>query len=356
MQLLYFRGMIIHKKWLVIWLAFGLFFIVVQVLLGGITRLTGSGLSITEWEVVGGILPPLNEAEWGVAFQKYKTIPQFELVNIDMQLSGFKFIYFWEWMHRLWARLLGAIFFVPFLYFLYRGWLTKSWIRLLLSAMLLGAAQGLVGWLMVVSGLKDNIYVRHTNLTQHLLMACVLFGYMVWLYWLAVDEWRGTGETSGLVMLKRPLFVLMCIVVVQLAYGGFMAGQRAAIDYPTYPLMNGKLVPDVLYNSSISWYANFIDNKTMIQFIHRLLPWLIVSFVFYLYFKIEAIQISNRERGIFHVMVGVIIIQILLGVLTITNSDKGHVPLLWGVLHQLMGVVFFIVTVSAYYHSSKKAG
>jgi cytochrome c oxidase assembly protein subunit 15 len=346
--------MVKNKKWLVIWLACGLLMILVQVLLGGITRLTGSGLSITEWKPLMGILPPLNSSDWDIAFNKYKLIPQFKLVNTSMQLADFKWIFFWEWFHRFWARMLGFVFFIPFLYFLYHKMLTNQWIKLLVIAMLMGALQGLVGWVMVASGLKENVYVKHTNLTQHLLMACGLFAYMVWLIWKAIDEYKPNTRFSQFNTLKKPMLILMITVVLQLAYGGLMAGQHAAIDYPTYPLMNGKLVPDALINDSIPFFANFIDNKATIQWIHRALPWAIVSIVFYLYFKIDAIKITALERKIIHIMLAVIGIQIILGILTLVNSDQGSVPLVFGVLHQLMGVVFFIIVVSAYYHCKKK--
>ena len=168
-----------------IWLLVGVGMLIVQILLGGITRLTGSGLSITEWDVVTGTLPPLNQAEWEVAFEKYKQTPQFGYLNSDFTLSNFKFIFFWEWFHRFWARLLGVVFLVPFIIFLVQRRFKPEMVRPLIILFLLGALQGAVGWIMVASGLTGNaIYVKPTRLALHFIFA---IGLLCYTYWFALQ-------------------------------------------------------------------------------------------------------------------------------------------------------------------------
>src|SRR5687767_10165883 len=186
------------SKPVAIWLLTGVGMIIIQIILGGITRLTGSGLSITEWDVITGTLPPLNAQDWSIEFEKYRQTPQYRLLNADFNLNDFKFIFFWEWMHRLWGRLIGVVFAIPFVVFLIQGRFKKEMIRPLVILFLLGALQGAIGWIMVASGLSgDAIYVKPTRLALHFVFAMVLLAYTFWFALkLLVPDHRLEGKNS----------------------------------------------------------------------------------------------------------------------------------------------------------------
>jgi len=221
------------------WLMIGLGMTIIQIALGGITRLTGSGLSITEWDVVTGSLPPLNEAAWLQEFDKYKATPQFRLLNTDFDLSDFKFIFFWEWFHRLWARLIGVVFAAGFIYFLVKKQFEKNIIRPLVILFVLGALQGLVGWIMVASGLEgDAVYVKPTRLALHFIFALGLLSYVYWFaLQLSVDEKKRTNCPA----LQKAALYIIAVLTIQLIYGALMAGHKAATAAATWPDINGYL-------------------------------------------------------------------------------------------------------------------
>src|SRR5690349_21990305 len=216
-----------------IWILIGVGMLIIQILLGGITRLTGSGLSITEWNVITGAIPPLNENAWIREFEKYKQTPQYQLLNIDFQLSDFKFIFFWEWLHRLWARLIGVVFIIGFVYLLVKGLLKKEMVKPLLILFLLGALQGAVGWIMVASGLTgDAVYVKPTRLALHFIFAMVLIAYAFWFFLVLVVP------KNDLVPARRIRSFtgwLIFLTTVQLVFGALMAGHKAATAAPTWP-------------------------------------------------------------------------------------------------------------------------
>jgi len=326
----------------------------IQVVLGGITRLTGSGLSITEWNLIMGTLPPLNEVQWTEAFSKYQNIPQYQLLNSKMQLHEFKFIFFWEWFHRLWARGIGLVFLFPFVYFIVKKYISipSRLFYQLVGLILLGGLQGAVGWIMVLSGLTENIYVAHTKLTLHLLLACILFAYIIWI---TLDIYYQlypiiNNDYHEFYNYKKLYISLLITVFIQLAYGGLMAGQRAALDYPTFPLMHGQWIPDNLVNDTIPLWANFIDNKTMIQFIHRLLPIIILALICYLYIGVYNKNIFPLVKQSIFTLLLLVVIQLALGIITLLFSAKGKIPWLWGALHQCFGIILFIVAVVINYH------
>src|SRR3954469_14737537 len=205
-----------------IWIMVGVGMLIIQVLLGGITRLTGSGLSITEWNVITGALPPIRHEQWLEEFSKYKQTPQFRLLNADFTLSDFKFIFFWEWFHRLWARLIGIVFLIPFIYFLIKGYF-KSWMVFpLVVLFLLGALQGAIGWVMVQSGLNDNdVYVNHIRLAAHFMAAMVLICYaLLFGLKLVINPLDRIAERA----LLRGAIIITILVCIQLIFGAFMAG------------------------------------------------------------------------------------------------------------------------------------
>lgn len=328
------------QKPVIFWLKSGIVMIMIMIMIGGITRLTGSGLSITEWRVVGGTIPPITEAEWKDAFEKYQQTPEFKIKNFDMKLEGFKSIFFWEYLHRLWGRIMGFVFFIPYLYFWKKGYFKENGLAIkMFMVLILGGLQGALGWFMVASGLVDQPHVSHFRLTAHLLMALLLITYLLWL----IYEVKIAGNDCE----KKPLHPLnflvknlLGIILIQLIYGGFMSGKKAAYFYPTYPDMGGKMIPDNLWIEG--GISNLTENVTMIHFIHRLLPWIIVTMFIYLIVKLKKLPADLlRLKSNLILIGGLITLQIILGIKTVV-LDEGQISVFWGTAHQVVGVTFFL--------------
>ncbi|HVZ55927.1 MAG TPA: COX15/CtaA family protein [Chitinophagaceae bacterium] len=329
-----------------IWLLVGVGMIIVQIALGGITRLTGSGLSITEWNVITGTLPPLNHRQWMEAFDKYRQTPQFQLLNFDFTLRDFRFIFFWEWFHRLWARLMGVVFFIPFVLFLIRGRFRAEMVRPLAILFLLGALQGAVGWIMVASGLTgDAIYVKPTRLALHFIFALGLLSYT---FWFALKLLVGRDRTvAGSFRLRRVTWLIAGVLVLQLLYGALMAGHKAATAAPTWPDINGSLLPAGLLAAPAGW-MNLLENKITIHFVHRGLAYLILALI--IWWTIRAVHIApgndllRRTRFLPLSIAGT---QVLLGILAVLVSPQ-IVPGHWGLfewiaqLHQLTAMLLLL--------------
>jgi cytochrome c oxidase assembly protein subunit 15 len=305
----------------------------VQVLLGGITRLTDSGLSITEWKPILGVVPPTDDAGWAEAFSKYQQIPQFQRLKSHLTLSEFKFIYFWEWFHRLWGRLLGVIFAVPLLVFWIQGRLEGLKARLL-GLFALGGVQGVVGWVMVASGLQELVYVSHLRLAAHFLLAAVLLAALVWM---------GLGLLSAPDAPRRdpPLTrftaVLLAAMVLQLTWGAFMAGLKAALAAPTWPTINGQWIPTGLFGGGWWW-----DDPLAVHFVHRMLAYLLVLATGVWWWIARRSLTAER-----HAVLSLALLQVVLGVLTTIQSV---IPgrLLWlGVAHQLVGLGLWVALVAS---------
>ncbi len=313
-----------------IWLLIGVGMIIVQILLGGITRLTGSGLSITEWNVVTGTLPPINEQAWMQEFIKYQQTPQYHYLNFDFTLKDFKFIFFWEWFHRLWARLIGVVFLIPFIIFLVQKRFKPSMVKPMMILFLLGALQGAIGWIMVASGLSgDAVYVRPTRLALHFIFALGLLSYT---YWFALELLVPYEKRTHDRISFRYSMGILVVLFFQLIYGALMAGNKAATAAPTWPDINGKLIPDGMNNHE-GW-LNLIDNRIAIHFIHRGLAYILVLLVFLLTIrlvKIKGSDLFNRHRWWPLVFV---LTQTLLGILAVLNSLK-IIPNQWGAFEWL---------------------
>ena len=306
--------------------------IVVQVALGGITRLTDSGLSITEWKPLLGVLPPLDEASWQDAFAKYQQIPQFRQLAPHLSLSDFKFIYFWEWFHRLWGRLLGFAFLLPFLVFLRQGRLGGLAKRLLVI-FALGGVQGLMGWVMVMSGLQDLVYVSHFRLAAHFLLAVLLLGAVVWLA-LSLGGPR-RARTAAQEPVWRLAVGVLALLAVQLAWGAFVAGLKAVHVAPTWPTMNGAWLPVGGWAQDLGLW-NLVNNPVTVVFVHRGLGYLVFLGVALLWLRLKAGGVGGRER---HLPAVLATVQVVLGVLaTLASIDAG--AFLWlGVAHQVVAVL-----------------
>jgi len=317
--------------------------IIIQILLGGITRLTGSGLSITEWDVITGTLPPMNQAQWLEEFNKYKQTTQFLLLNRDFTLDDFKFIFFWEWFHRFWARLIGVVFAIPFIIFLVQKRFKEEMIKPLIILFLLGALQGAVGWIMVASGLTgDAVYVQPTRLMLHFILALGLLSYTLWfaLQLLVPEEKRIVNRP-----LKNLTRTVIIILVLQLAFGALMAGHKAATAAPTWPDINGTLIPPSMF--SPDGLLNLIENRITIHFMHRLLAYILVVLILFWTWKAYLVNTSILFSKTRWLPVLLVVIQVVLGIFSVITSLR-IVPNQWGIfewmaqLHQLIAMVLLL--------------
>jgi len=323
------------------WLAIGVFMVIMQVVIGGITRLTGSGLSITRWEIVTGTLPPLNAAQWEEAFDLYKDTPQYQKINEGMSMGEFKFIYFWEYFHRLWARTMGLVFAIPFFIFWKKGYFDRMLFRRLLVVVGMAAIVASFGWIMVASGLVERPLVNAYKLTMHLSLALTLFGYLLWT---TFKVFQPNKQVFHRPLLKQGALVLAVLLGLQIALGGVVAGMKAALFYPTWPDMNGQLIPPILLDASAWNWQNFVEYDSspfmsaLVQFLHRGLAYLL-TFMTLAYFIFGLQQSPTRafRIGLYLVLV-TLIVQVSLGILTVINS-VGAVPVNLGVLHQGVAII-----------------
>lgn len=328
------------------WLLIGVVMIVIQVLIGGITRLTESGLSITEWKPLTGALPPLNHADWVTEFEKYRTTDQFKYVHQDFSLNKFKFIFFWEWFHRLWARLMGMVFLVGFIYFLAKKYFHKSMILPMVILFILGGLQGAIGWLMVKSGLvPEKYFVGHVELTTHLIAALILLAYTLWF---ALSLLPATRNKFYEPALKNTLLLIVVLVFFQLVYGGFMAGLKAGASAPTWPTINGSYIPAGMQELQPAG-KNFTDNKILIHFIHRGLAYLLFAAVLFYFFAARKIRNAALLNRFNNSLLFIVCLQVLLGILTVLNSTQPDSLVIFGVLHQFTAMMLVINLVCLHY-------
>ena len=334
------------NKKVVYWLLTGCFLIFVMVVVGGITRLTHSGLSISNYKLISGTLPPMNEVEWQQAFDLYKQYPEYQKLNSHFSLQDFKDIYFWEWLHRLIGRLLGLVFFVPFLYFLITKQLTKPTIKKAIVLLALGAFQGFLGWYMVKSGLIDNPDVSHYRLAAHLLTAFVTFAYTLWVVLDILFPNKKQIDKSFRNLVRFGFGVLL----LQIIYGAFVAGLDAGFIHNHWPMMSeGKFMHETVYTEQSSLYKNFIEGKSGVQFVHRMLAYLVVIFVFVIWYKAKKSVLTTYQTTGINALLIVVGLQFLLGVLTIINQ----VPVWLGVAHQ-MGAFLLLTAMTFTLHRFSK--
>lgn len=297
-----------------------------MVVVGGITRLTHSGLSIVEWQPLLGALPPLSHADWETLFAKYRETPEFRLVNFDIDLAGFQRIFWWEWIHRLLGRLIGVVFLLPFLWFLMRARLERPLAWKLAGVFALGALQGGLGWYMVASGLVDDPRVSHFRLTAHLGVALAIFAAELWiaLGLLASSQRLDTPPALG-----RFARAIVAVVFVIALSGGFVAGLRAGYAYNTFPLMNGHWIPPEILMLE-PWWKNFFYNMATVQFVHRSIAWLLMVLVPLLWWRALATPLAPSQRLACHVLLAALALQVTLGIATLLTV----VPVSLGAAHQ----------------------
>ncbi len=309
------------NKAVALWLITGVALIILQTVLGGVTRLTGSGLSITKWEPINGILPPLTQTDWEKAFNGYKQIGQYKILNNDFNLSDFKSIFFWEWLHRLCARMLGFVFIIGFVYFLIKNYFDKKMIKPFIILFILGGFQGFIGWLMVKTGLNsEDIHVHYIALSVHFVSAMILACYTLWFAFVLLIPAEKKVKNTNLFSFT---VVITIILFFQLTYGAFMAGLKAAIVAPTWPKIGNEYFPKTLISSNWIHDADIPALCLNIQFIHRGLAYLLLILIIIWYIKATK-SLKNNGNKIFKnsvlVTLVLVIIQIILGIYSVLNS------------------------------------
>lgn len=295
-----------------------------MVVIGGITRLTGSGLSITEWQPIMGALPPLNDADWLTAFEKYRQIPQYALVNAGMSMSEFKFIFFWEWAHRLFGRLIGLAFALPFFVFLALKMIPRRLIVRCAILLALGGLQGLIGWWMVSSGLSERVDVAPERLTVHLGLAFLIFAALIWT---ALEAWSGQEHSRSPVAWSRGATLLLAAVFIQCLLGGLVAGAKAGYIYTDWPMMGGQVLPPVDWGVGA---IAFLHDRALVQFNHRV--WGYALFIGAIIYAVQAWRwrLAEGLGAMAFVVAGAVALQAVLGIATLIHV----VPLGLGVIHQ----------------------
>lgn len=318
-----------------VWLLVCCALVFAVVVVGGITRLTRSGLSIVEWQPIVGVLPPLDETAWQEAFRKYQHTPEYRLVNPNMNLSGFKSIFWWEYVHRLLGRLIGAAFLVPLLWFALRGRITRVLAWKLTVIFVLGALQGAMGWYMVQSGLVDDPRVSQYRLTAHLGIAFLIFAAMLWI---ALDLLfpRVPGASAVRDGLCRFAVALAAMVFVMVLSGGLVAGIRAGLAYNSFPLMNGQVIPPGLFALE-PWYLNFFSNTATVQFDHRLIAWMLAFLVPWFWLRVRRASTPRRARLAADLLLAMLALQIALGITTLLLA----VPVAFAAAHQAGALLVF---------------
>lgn len=334
------------NKTVIYWLLTGCILIFIMVVVGGITRLTHSGLSISNYKLISGTIPPMNETEWNEAFELYKQYPEYQKLNNHFGLEDFKDIYFWEWLHRVIGRFIGLVFIIPFLYFLIRKQLSKPTIKKSIILLTLGGFQGFLGWYMVKSGLVDNPDVSHYRLAAHLTTAFITFAYT---FWVALDLMFPKQKEINKSFRNLVRFGLG-LLLIQIIYGAFVAGLDAGFIHNHWPMMNeGKFMHETVYIEQNPLYKNFIEGKSGVQFVHRILAYFVVAAIFIIWNKSKKLSLTNyQQRGVnlLLIMVGV---QFLLGVLTIILQ----VPVWLGVAHQVGAFVLLSIMTFTLHRFSK---
>ncbi len=325
------------NKAVIIWLLSGCLLLFIMVVVGGITRLTNSGLSMTDWHLVTDTFPPLTEEKWAQAFEEYKKFPEYQKINIhnDFQLEDYKFIYFWEWFHRFIGRIIGLVFIIPFVYFLIKKRLSSETLKKCVVLLGMGAFQGFLGWFMVRSGLIDNPDVSHFRLSLHLTFAFITFAYTLWV---ALDLIY-PERSNAITLLQNIARFSLVFLLIQIIYGGFVAGLNAGLIHNHWPLMSdGQFLHESVQLEKDSWLLRFTEGKSGVQFVHRTLAYAVVGLILLLAFKSHKFDLNKNQKSGITALVIIVFIQFALGVFTLLYS----VPLWLGLAHQI--VAFFLLT------------
>ncbi len=323
------------------WLVSSLLIVILIIIVGGLTRLTNSGLSITEWELFSGILPPLNSTGWNDYFDLYKKIPQYKLINPNMSLDEFKVIFYWEYAHRLLARLLGLFFIIPLIYFYFTKKIEKKYINLCLTISLLILFQGIVGWYMVKSGIIDNVTVSHYRLSLHLTIAFIIISMI---FWNILNFKKKTSKNFFDNNIKSLFFnILIFLIFFQIIFGAFVSGLDAGKIYQTWPLMNHTYFPNDVKINNFLHFLNF-SNHSLIQFYHRNIAYIIVVYILFLGFYIYKEKINFLLKHYFLVLI-FLIFQIILGIVTLISGLNMYLAS----SHQIGSLLLILSVINLHY-------
>ncbi|MDB4533289.1 COX15/CtaA family protein [Vicingaceae bacterium] len=326
------------QKTVIIWLLSGCALIFLMVVVGGITRLTNSGLSMVDWKLIMGMIPPLSEQDWISSFDQYKQFPEYKEVNYLFTLEEFKAIFFWEYVHRLIGRIIGLVFIIPFFYFLLKNKIQGKLIGKCVIILCMGGFQGFLGWWMVKSGLVNNPDVSHYRLATHLIAAFLTFAYT---FWVALGLIYKSEETPNVSFMRNGVLILFIMTVIQIIYGAFVAGLNAGFVMNTYPKMGDSWIAESV-TAMEPFFVNFIDGIGGVQFVHRVLAHIVVGLVIFLLMKSTKFKLNRIQKKSLIALIVVVCIQFLLGVFTLLYA----VPVWLGVTHQvgaffLLGAVVF---------------
>lgn len=325
------------NKSVIYWLLSGCVLLFIMVTVGGITRLTNSGLSMTDWHLINDTFPPMSEEKWVDAFEEYKKFPEYQKVNQykDFQLEDYKFIFFWEWFHRFIGRIIGVVFIIPFIYFLIKKQLDAATIKKFFILLGMGAFQGFLGWFMVASGLKDMPDVSHFRLAIHLTFAFITFAYTLWV---ALDLIYPERKLPVL-ELRKIARIALVILIIQIIYGGFVAGLNAGLIHNHWPLMSdGQFFHESIQLEQSNLLLSFTEGKSGVQFIHRTFAYVVVGMIIFLFLKSRKFVLDKTQDNGVKMLLVFVFIQFLLGIFTLLF----HVPLWLGLAHQIMA--FFLLT------------
>lgn len=335
-----------NNRIIAIWLFICCATIYFMVVLGGATRLTGSGLSMVEWAPIMGVIPPMNHTEWLEAFQLYQQYPEYKIKNPDMNLSGFQSIFWFEYSHRLLGRFIGLLFFFPMVFFFLKGWVKPSLKPKLIAMFILGGLQGLLGWYMVKSGLVNNPHVSQYRLVAHLGLAVFVYAYILWIALDLFEVKRTTSTTSFTPgALKTYALFLSILTYVVILSGGFVAGLKAGHTYNTFPLMDGQWIPNGLFTIQPVW-LNFFENITTVQFDHRVLATLLFLSVIIFYVKAILRKPPTQLKIVLHLMLAMLLIQVSLGISTLLLN----VPIALASSHQAGALILLTLILLVTHH------
>jgi cytochrome c oxidase assembly protein subunit 15 len=328
-----------HRRIVGLWLLILCALVFVMIMIGGLTRLTHSGLSMVEWRPVTGWAPPATEADWQTAFEKYQNFPEYKKLNRGMSLGEFKDIFWLEFAHRLWGRIIGLAFMVPFVILAVKGIIHRPWLPKLALAFLLGSLQGVLGWYMVKSGLIDRPDISQYRLVAHLGAALMIMGYLLWL---ALDFLAPPREDQarGPAPLYRFARMIMTLVTATILAGGFVAGLDAGFAYNTFPLMDGQIIPAAAFASD-PWYRSFFEDIATVQFEHRVLAMATLIAVAVFWIKSLSASMPKRATVFVHCLMAVTALQVVLGIATLVLE----VPIVLALLHQANAIVAFCLVV-----------
>ena len=334
-----------HRQIIGGWLIVTAIVVFAMVVVGGITRLTQSGLSMVEWDPLFGILPPIGVDAWQTVFEKYQQFPEYQKINFGMSLEEFKFIFWWEYGHRVLGRIIGLVFFAPFAFFLVKGWLNRQWSLRFAGLLVLGGFQGVLGWYMVVSGLVDDPHVSQYRLTAHLILAVAIYALLLWYAFDFIFSTRQPLVNSAVFWTG----LLPCVVLLMIVTGGFVAGTKAGFIINTFPTMNGQWIPDGLWVMTPAW-RNLFENVITIQFVHRCMAVLVILVaIIAVVFTLKKAP-ENSSLGAEWVVASVLI-QILLGIATLLYK----VPVVLGATHQA-GALFVLAASLYMAHAVRRQG